>query len=165
MDQFQNLIHEISHLKAGGKFHFSGTLYTLRDQTMAKIKKDGFPDFLKNQIIYFCGPSGPLPDGRLGSCGPTTSKRFDPCHQLFMENSIRITIGKGRRTAAVESDCRAGKHFYFVTYGGLGAYLSSMIQSWRIAAYPELGTEAIFELQVADFPMILAYDGNGGSAF
>lgn len=158
-------MNEFPVLPAGSVFRFSGVLYTLRDSSAKKITLCGVPEFMKGKAVYFCGPSGPQPDGKIGACGPTTSSRFDRYHDFFQNNGIFVTIGKGRRSAQVENDCFSGKHLYLVTYGGLGAFLGSCVKSYKTAAFPELGPEAIFELEVVDFPVIYACDTEGNTIF
>ncbi|MDD5090068.1 MAG: fumarate hydratase C-terminal domain-containing protein [Candidatus Wallbacteria bacterium] len=160
------LIRRIGQMKSGDRIAYSGVLYTLRDASLRAFQAaGGLPVELQGKIAYFCGPSGNAASGRAGACGPTTSRRFDRYQEFFEENGVMVTIGKGRRSDQVAADCAAGKHFYFVTYGGLGALLGSFVTECRTAFLPELGPEAVYCLSVRGFPLMLAYDRNGGSLF
>jgi fumarate hydratase subunit beta len=160
----------IQSLKAGEEVLFDGILYTARDQahkrfteTLAKKKK--LPFALEGQIIYYCGPT-PAPKGRaIGSCGPTTSKRMDEFTPALLKAGLSGMIGKGSRSEAVREAIKRYEAVYFVTYAGCGALLSKYVRKSTLVAYKGLGPEAIYRLEVRDFPLIVGIDARGKSVF
>lgn len=156
----------IKSLKAGQEIFLSGVIYTARDaahkKLLALIKADQpLPFELKNNLIYYTGPT-PAPPGKIiGSAGPTTANRMDKYIQTLYEHGLKATLGKGPRSSPVAAACKKFGAVYFVTYGGLGAYLSQFIKKARVIAFPELEPEAVYELQIKDFPAIVAIDSRG----
>jgi len=161
---------EINTLKAGQEIFLSGTIYTARDQAHKRLTetiKSGrrLPIELKGAIIYYCGPTQ-TPKGKIiGSCGPTTSSRMDTFTPLLLSRGLKAMIGKGDRSKEVKEVIKKYKGVYFVTYAGCGALLSKFVKKAKIAAYSELGPEAILKLEVKDFPLIVAIDANGRSIY
>lgn len=153
-------------LKAGKKLSFSGTIYTARDQAhkrMVEAIKKGkrLPIGLKGQIIYYCGPT-PAPKGKvIGSCGPTTSSRMDEFTPALLKAGVRGMIGKGPRAKAVKDAIKKYKGVYFLTYAGCGALLSKYVKSARPVAYKDLGPEAIYKMEVENFPLVVCIDSTG----
>jgi len=161
---------KIDTLKAGQEFFLSGTIYTARDQAhkrLVEAVKSGkrLPIELEGAIIYYCGPTQ-TPKGKIiGSCGPTTSSRMDTFAPLLLAKGLKAMIGKGARSKEVKEAIRKYKGVYFVTYAGCGALLSKYVKKVEVAAYRDLGPEAILKLEVKDFPLIVAIDANGGSIY
>lgn len=145
-------------------------VYTARDAahqrlTQALEKGERLPFDLKGQTLYYMGPS-PAPPGRLiGAAGPTTSRRLDAYTPRLIAAGIRAMIGKGNRPPEVREAIKKYKAVYFVTIGGAGALLSRSIRKAKVIAYDDLGTEAIWQLEVKDFPAIVANDIHGGDLF
>ncbi len=133
---------------------------------MESIKKrKALPFDLKNQLIYYAGPT-PAPKGMpIGSCGPTTSSRMDAYTLPLLEKGLKGMIGKGKRSEAVIKAIKKFKAVYFIAVGGAAALLATKVKKAKIIAYPELGTEAIYELEVKDFPVIVAIDCKGRNIF
>ena len=160
----------INTLKAGQELLFSGIIYTARDQAhkrLAEAIKKGscLPFELKDAIIYYCGPTQ-TPKGKIiGSCGPTTSSRMDEFTPRLLKHGLKGMIGKGNRSIEVSGAIKKYKGVYFITYAGCGALLSKYVKSVKTVAYADLGPEAILELEVKDFPLIVAIDANGGSVY
>ncbi len=157
---------DISHLKCGQILHLSGLIYTARDQAhkrLAEAIRDqkGLPIPLQGQLIYYCGPTPPREDGLFGSAGPTTSARMDPFTPLLFSAGLTACMGKGPRSEEVRQACMKYKSIYLLTFGGAGAFLAKHITSQRLVAYPDLGTEAIYELTIEEFPAIVAIDSEG----
>jgi fumarate hydratase subunit beta len=157
----------ISSLKAGDRVLISGTLYTARDAAHKKLfdllqKRKKLPIGLKDQIIYYVGPTPAKKGAIIGSAGPTTSSRMDKYTPLLLKHGLLGMIGKGRRSAEVKNAIIKNKAIYFVTFGGAGAYLSKRIKRSEIVSYHELGTEAIRKILVEDFPAVVAIDSKGG---
>lgn len=156
----------IKELKVGDEVLLNGWLYTARDQAHQRLvdslkNEQELPINLKDITIYYTGPTPAKSGEVIGSAGPTTSSRMDVFTPLLLKNGVRAMIGKGKRSKEVISAIREYGCIYFVTIGGAGAWLSQRITQSNIIAYPELGTEAIFQLQVKDFPVIVAIDSEG----
>ena len=157
---------DTGNLKAGDEVLFSGTIYTARDQAHMKLSASLSagrrpPLDLNGQLIYYCGPN-PAPKGKvIGSCGPTTSRRMDNFTSLLLKSGVKGMIGKGSRSKEVVREIKKHKAVYFITHAGCGALLAKQVRSKMIVAYPELGPEAIYRLQVKDFPLIVAVDSKG----
>ena len=111
------------------------------------------------------GPSPAKPDQVIGSAGPTTSSRMDKYAPRLIAAGIRAMIGKGSRSPAVREAIKKYKVVYFATTGGTGAFLSKSIKKSEVIAYEDLGTEAILQLTVEDFPAIVANDIYGEDLF
>ena len=149
---------DLSGLKAGDEVLINGTLYTARDAA----HKKGLPLDLKGQAIYYVGPT-PAKKGKvIGSAGPTTSSRMDKYTPSLLKRGLVAMIGKGKRSPEVVSAIIKNRAVYFAAVGGAGAYLSKRIISSKVVAYPELGTEAVREIVVKDFPAVVAIDPKGG---
>lgn len=157
---------DISRLKTGDEILLSGFIYTARDQAHKRLYealKQGknLPFDLRGAVIYYCGPTK-TPKGKIiGSCGPTTSSRMDEFTPLLLRAGVRAMIGKGGRSKEVIGAIKKYKAVYFLTYSGCGALLSKYIKDNRCVAYKDLGPEAIYRLEVEDFPLIVGIDTNG----
>lgn len=160
----------LENLKAGEEVLFSGVIYTARDQAHQKLvqalKEGKKPPFnLKGQVIYYCGPTS-TPKGKIiGSCGPTTSSRMDSFTPALLAAGLKAMIGKGSRSREVTAAIKKYRAVYFITYAGCGAFLTKYVRSKKLMAYPELGPEAIYKLEVEDFPLIVAADTKGRSIY
>lgn len=163
-------LETIKDLRAGQKVYITGIIYTARDaahKRMIEAIKDGkpLPINIKDQIIYYVGPCPAKPGQVIGSCGPTTSGRVDVYTPQLLAMGLKGMIGKGERSReVVDAMIRYGA-VYFAAVGGAGALLSQRVRSAKVAAYPDLGPEAIYELYVEDFPAIVAIDCHGDSLF
>lgn len=153
-------------LKAGDYVYLTGTIYTARDaahKRMYEALKNGeeLPFDVKNNTIYYMGPS-PAREGRvIGSAGPTTASRMDKYAPSLLDLGLIGMIGKGKRNKAVHEAIVRNKAVYFAAVGGAGALLSKCITSSEVIAYDDLGTEAIRKLTVKDFPVIVVIDSKG----
>lgn len=163
-------LKKLVNLKAGEEVLLSGNIFTARDQAHKRLIeaiKDSKPlpiDF-KASIIYYCGPAK-TPKGKIiGSCGPTTSSRMDAFTPALLKAGLAGMIGKGRRSREVVNSIRKNKAVYFLTYAGCGALLSKYIRKAGPVAYKDLGPEAIFQLEVKDFPVIVAVDAKGRNIY
>jgi len=160
----------VGELKAGEEVLFSGVIYTARDQAHKRLaelikNKKKLPLKLKNQTIYYCGPSA-TPKGRaIGSCGPTTSSRMDEFTEALLGEGLLATIGKGRRSQKVRELIKKFKAIYFIAPAGCGALLATRVRSKRLVCFKELGPEAIYRLEVEDFPLIVGIDPNGNDIY
>lgn len=159
-------IDDVESLQAGDRVLLGGTVYTGRDavhQRLDRLIRSGeqLPFETEGQVIYYVGPSQPKPGWAVGAAGPTSSYRMDPYTPDLLARGIRGMIGKGPRSQAVKEAMKEQRAVYFAAIGGAGALLSQRIRSAEIIAYPELGPEAIYRLEVEDFPLIVAIDCNG----
>ncbi len=150
-------------LKAGDFITIRGKILAARDQThrlLLRLMEEGqpLPVSLKDQLIYYVGPS-PAPPGRvIGAAGPTTSYRMDPYTPTLLALGVAATMGKGKRSEEVREAHQKYQALYLATFGGAGAYLSQCIKAAKVLAFPELGPEALFELEVEDFPAVVIND-------
>ncbi|MFH1879128.1 MAG: FumA C-terminus/TtdB family hydratase beta subunit [Candidatus Omnitrophota bacterium] len=156
-------------LKAGDTVKLSGVIYTARDQAHLRMynmimKGEPLPVELKAQIIYYCGPS-PRGERIIGSCGPTTSGRMDAFSPALMTKGLKGMIGKGKRSAEVKEAIKKYRAVYFLAPGGAGAYLSERVRSCTAAAFEDLGPEAVYRLEVEDFPLIVGVDCLGNDIY
>jgi fumarate hydratase subunit beta len=160
----------IEDLEAGDEVYISGKIYTMRDAAHQKIydmiqKKEKLPFDLKNQVVYYCGPT-PAKDGNvIGSCGPTTSSRMDKYTPLLLKNGLKGMIGKGERSVEVKDAIKKYKAVYFAALGGLGALYADSVKNAKVIAFQELGPEAVYELEVEDFYAIVINDVHGNDYY
>lgn len=160
----------IEKLNIGDSVFISGTIYVARDAAHKRIqemldKKIELPFELKNNIIYYMGPS-PAREGRpIGSAGPTTSGRMDKYAPTLLDLGLKGMIGKGKRNQEVKDAVIRNKAIYFAAIGGAGALLSKAIQKSEIIAFEDLGAEAILKLEVKDFPVIVVMDSDGNDLY
>jgi len=151
---------DIKSLSVGDEALLSGVIYTARDQAhkrLVELIKKGkrLPIDLKNQTIYYCGPTKTRPGKIIGSCGPTTSSRMDAFTQPLLKTGLRGMIGKGNRSKEIARAIKKYNAVYFIAIGGAGAYLSKKVRKLKIAAFKDLGPEAVYKLEVKDFPVIV----------
>lgn len=157
-------------LKAGDYVYITGTIYTARDAAHKRMQEaldagEPLPIEMKDNVIYYMGPS-PAREGRpIGSAGPTTASRMDKYAPKLLDLGLRGMIGKGKRSKEVLDAIVRDKAVYFAAVGGAGALLSKAIQSSEVVAYDDLGTEAIRKLQVKDFPVIVVCDTEGNNLY
>ena len=157
-------------LTTGTRVWLSGVVYTARDAAHKRIvealdKGLPLPFDLEGQVIYYAGPCPPAPGQVIGSLGPTTSGRMDPYTPRLLSEGLGGMIGKGRRNReVVEAVSRYGS-VYFVTIGGAGALLSRTVRKADLVAYLDLGPEAIYRLEIEDFPAIVGIDAFGNDIY
>jgi fumarate hydratase subunit beta len=160
----------IGNLKAGDTVYISGTIYTARDaahKRMAEALENGerLPFDIRNNVIYYTGPSPARPGRFVGSAGPTTAGRMDRYTPSLLDLGLKGIIGKGRRSVDVLDAIVRNGAVYFVATGGAGALLSKAILSSEVIAYEDLGTEAVRRLEVRDFPCIVEIDSHGNDLY
>ena len=161
---------ELAELKYGDYVYITGTIYTARDAAHKRMddsinNKEELPVNLKNNIIYYMGPS-PAREGRvIGSAGPTTSSRMDKYAPKLLDRGLVGMIGKGKRNKEVIDSIIKNGAVYFAAVGGAGAILSKCITDSKVIAYDDLGTEAIRELKVENFPVIVVIDSEGNNLY
>lgn len=157
-------------LHAGDYVYISGTIYSARDAAHKRMKEEieagkDIPIDVKNQTIYYLGPS-PKREGQvIGSAGPTTSSRMDKYTPMMLKMGMTGMIGKGKRSKEVIEEMKKNSAVYFAAVGGAGALLSKCIKKADTVAYEDLGAEAIYKLEVEDFPAIVVIDSKGNNLY
>lgn len=157
-------------LCAGDYVYLTGTIYTARDAAHKRMSEalergEQLPLDMKNNVIYYMGPS-PARSGRpIGSAGPTTASRMDKYAPALMDLGLKGMIGKGKRSQGVKDAILRNGAVYFAAVGGAGALLSRSITASEVIAYEDLGTEAIRKLEVKDFPVIVVMDTQGNDLY
>ncbi|MGN0435551.1 MAG: Fe-S-containing hydro-lyase [Wujia sp.] len=172
---------EVTKLKAGDYVYITGIIYSARDAAHKRMfdtlveaetkagkaldTKDVLPLDLKDNVIYYLGPT-PAREGQvIGSAGPTTSSRMDKYTPLLLDRGLNGMIGKGKRSKEVIDAIVRNKAVYFAAVGGAGALLSKCIKESEVIAYDDLGTEAIRKMKVEDFPVIVVIDSEGNNLY
>ena len=161
---------ELTKLNAGDYVYITGTIYSARDAAHKRMydamkKGEKIPMELKDNVIYYLGPTPAKPGQVIGSAGPTTSSRMDKYTPLLLENGLNGMIGKGKRSKEVIDAIKKNKAVYFAAIGGAGALLSKCIKKSEIIAYDDLGTEAIRKMEVENLPVIVVIDINGNNLY
>ena len=157
-------------LRAGDYVYLTGTIYTARDAAHKRMYEAAaahgeLPVDMRNNVIYYMGPS-PAREGKvIGSAGPTTASRMDKYAPTLLDMGLKGMIGKGRRNQAVKEPVIRNGAVYFAAVGGAGALLSRSILASEVIAYDDLGTEAIRKLEVKDFPVIVVMDSAGNDLY
>ncbi len=154
------------------RVNLTGTLIVARDSAHAKLKErldrgEGLPDYFKQFPVYYAGPAK-TPEGMpSGSFGPTTAGRMDSYVDLFQANGgSMVMLAKGNRSKQVVDACRKHKGFYLGSIGGPAAILAkNCIRKVEVLEYPELGMEAIWRIQVENFPAFIVTDDKGNDFF
>ncbi|CAA7612690.1 fumarate hydratase [Magnetospirillum sp. UT-4] len=150
----------------------TGPMIVARDIAHAKLKErldrgEGLPDYFRRMAVYYAGPAK-TPDGMAsGSFGPTTAGRMDSYVDQFQANGgSMVMIAKGNRSKAVTDACKAHGGFYLGSIGGAAARLAQdCIRKVEVVEYPELGMEAIWRIEVVDFPAFIVVDDKGNDFF
>ena len=159
-----------TELKAGDSILLNGTIYTARDAAhgrLINLLNDGkdLPINMKDEIIYFVGPTPEKQGHVIGSAGPTTSYRMDSYAPRLLDLGLKGMIGKGARNEEVIDAIRRNKAIYFGAIGGAGALISKCITSCEVIAYDDLGAEAIRKLEVKDMPLVVIIDTEGNNLY
>ncbi|MFH0764714.1 MAG: FumA C-terminus/TtdB family hydratase beta subunit [Candidatus Omnitrophota bacterium] len=156
----------IKDLKAGDEVLLSGVIFTARDAAHKRLhdlikKGKRVPINLKDAVVYYCGPAPAAPRHPIGSCGPTTSSRMDAFTPGLLRLGLGGMIGKGARSDEVRKAIKEYVSVYFLATGGIGALLSTKVKSARPILFKELGPEAVYKLEVKDFPITVGIDSKG----
>lgn len=157
-------------LNSGERVLISGTIFTARDAAHKRMITDfksgkKLPFEIKDQTIYYTGPSPTKPEEIIGSSGPTTSYRMDDYTPILLDLGLTGMIGKGERSQTVIDSMKKNTAVYFTVIGGAAALISNAIKSVEIIAYEDLGTEAIRKLEVEDLLSIVTIDSKGNNLF
>lgn len=165
------LSHDVlKDLRAGQEVLLSGTLFTMRDaghkRCLAHLKEQGaLPFDLAGQTLFYAGPTPPTPDRPFGAIGPTTASRMDFATPALMKAGIVATIGKGKRSLDVVRACEEEGGVYFAAVGGIAALLAKCVRSATVIAWEDLGTEALYRLEVEDLPVYVEIDTHGNDLY
>lgn len=154
------------------RLSLTGTIIVARDAAHAKIRErlengEGMPDYFKNHPVYYAGPAK-TPEGfASGSFGPTTAGRMDSFVDQFQSfGGSMVMLAKGNRSAQVREACKAHGGFYLGSIGGPAARLAQdCIRKVEVLEYPELGMEAVWKIEVEDFPAFIVIDDKGNDFF
>lgn len=156
----------LADLRAGDAVELSGGVLTLRDASAARLaqtlaRSEPPPISLEHRIMYAVGPSPAKPGHVIGSAGPTTTARIGRYLPTLFAGGVRAIIGKGELHGADMNAFVERGAVYFAAIGGLGALLAKQISAARVVAFPELGPEALFELELTSFPAVVIIDRHG----
>jgi fumarate hydratase class I len=169
MDEIRNTL---SQYPVKTRVMLTGPMVVARDIAHAKIKErldagEGMPQYMKDYCVYYAGPAK-TPEGYAsGSFGPTTAGRMDSYVDLFQANGgSYVMLAKGNRSKAVTDACHAHGGFYLGSIGGPAAPLAKdCITKVEVLEYPELGMEAVWKIEVHDFPAFIVVDDKGNDFF
>jgi dTMP kinase len=180
------LADERASLSVGEQVLLSGSCYTLRDASIARLarlvtsadSKDGIDSehneaqrvlgLLKDQLIFFVGPTPPHPNAPgqpFGSLGPTTAGRMDTAQIKLMPCGVLASMGKGKRSNEYKQAAQKHGAVYFAAIGGAAAVLAQHVSASEVVAWHELGTEAVMHLTLKDFPAVVAIDARGNDVY
>jgi fumarate hydratase class I len=166
------LRQELTKYPIKTRLSLTGTIVVARDIAHAKLKErldagKGLPQYLKDHIVYYAGPAK-TPEGMAsGSFGPTTAGRMDSYVDLFQQNGgSLVTLAKGNRSKQVTDACKKYGGFYLGSIGGPAAILAqNCIKKVEVLEYPELGMEAVWKIDIQDFPAFVIVDDKGNDFF
>ena len=166
------ILGELSRLPVTTRVLLNGPMIVARDIAHAKLKEridagQGLPDYIKQHPVYYAGPAKTPQGYASGSFGPTTAGRMDSYVDLFQSlGGSRIMLAKGNRSPAVTQACKQHGGFYLGSIGGPAAILAKEnIRKVEVLEYPELGMEAIWKIEVEDFPAFILVDDKGNDFF
>lgn len=166
------ILAELSKYPVTTRLSLNGTIVVARDIAHAKLKEridngEGLPQYIKDHPVYYAGPAKTPAGYPSGSFGPTTAGRMDSYVDLFQENGgSMVMIAKGNRSKAVTDACQKHGGFYLGSIGGPAAILAKEnIKKVEQLEYPELGMEAIWKIEVVDFPAYILVDDKGNDFF
>ena len=168
----REILAELSKHTVKTRVALTGTIVVARDIAHAKLQErldrgEGMPDYMKNHPVYYAGPAK-TPDGMpTGSFGPTTAGRMDSYVDAFQaEGGSMVMLAKGNRSQAVTQACHKHGGFYLGSIGGPAAVLAqNNITKVEVLEYPELGMEAVWKIEVKDFPAFIVVDDKGNDFF
>ena len=168
----RNVLAELTKYPVSTRLSLSGTIIVARDIAHARLKErldrgEDLPQYFKDHPVFYAGPAKTPAGMPCGSMGPTTAQRMDPYVDLFQSHGgSMIMIAKGNRMQQVTDACKKYGGFYLGSIGGPAAVLSSDgIKSIECVEYPDLGMEAIWKIEVEDFPAFILVDDKGNDFF
>lgn len=163
-------LEKIKDLRAGDTILLSGEIYTGRDAAHKRLidlldAGKELPINIKDETIYYVGPSPAKPGQVIGSAGPTTSYRMDPYAPRLLDLGLKGMIGKGSRNKEVIDGIKRNKCIYLGAIGGAAALIGKSIIKSEIIAYEDLGAEAIRRIEVKDMPLVVIIDSEGNNLY
>ncbi len=168
----KDILAELAKHPVTTRVSLTGTMIVARDSAHAKLKEridagQGLPDYIKNHPVYYAGPAKTPVGFASGSFGPTTAGRMDSYVDLFQANGgSLVMLAKGNRSKAVTDACKKHGGFYLGSIGGPAAILAQdNITKVEVLDYPELGMEAVWKIEVKDFPAFIIVDDKGKDFF
>ncbi|MBE7087980.1 MAG: Fe-S-containing hydro-lyase [Clostridiales bacterium] len=161
---------QVKSLRAGDSVLLSGTILTARDCAHKRLislinENKELPFSLKDAFIYYAGPCPAKPDMASGSCGPTTSARMDSFAPTLLDLNLGGMIGKGEMCEEVRQALIKNCAVYFAAIGGAGALYAKCIKNSECIAFEDLLSEAVYKLEIKDFPVVVAMDCHGESIY
>ena len=161
---------EVKELHAGNSVLLSGIILTARDCAHRRIKEimergEKLPFEIEGAYIYYAGPCPAKPGMASGSCGPTTSARMDSFAPALLDAGLGGMIGKGEMRKDVREAVVRNCKVYFAAIGGAGALYAEAIKKSECIAFPDLLSEAVYRLEVENFPAVVAFDCYGQSIY
>ena len=161
---------KLSSLKAGDSILLSGVIYSARDaahKRLIELLNEGkeLPLNIKDETIYYVGPSPAKPGHVIGSAGPTTNYRMDAYAPRLLDLGLKGMIGKGARNEEVIDSIKKNGAVYFGAIGGAAALIAKSITKSEIIAYEDLGAEAIRRMEVKDMPLVVIIDSEGNNLY
>jgi fumarate hydratase, class I len=163
---------ELSKHPVKTRVSLTGTVVVARDIAHAKLQErldrgEGLPDYLKNHPVYYAGPAKTPTGMATGSFGPTTAGRMDSYVEAFQKaGGSLVMLAKGNRSKAVLNACKSYGGFYLGSVGGPAARLAQdCIRKVEVLEYPELGMEAVWRIEVEDFPAFIVVDDKGNDFY
>ena len=161
---------KLKDLKAGDSILLSGVIYSSRDaahKRLIDLLDEGkeLPLNIKDETIYYVGPSPAKPGNVIGSAGPTTSYRMDAYAPRLMDLGLKGMIGKGARNREVIHAIVRNNGVYFGAIGGAAALIAKSIVKSEIIVYEDLGAEAIRRMEVKDMPLVVIIDSEGNNLY
>jgi fumarate hydratase subunit beta len=159
---------DLDRLCAGDSVELTGRVISFRDASAARLVRaleagDALPLSLENQVLYAVGPSPPKPGQIIGSAGPTTTARMARFLPALFAAGVRAIIGKGELHGDDVTPFVTHGAVYFAAIGGLGALLAKQISSADVIGYSDLGSEALYSLEIKAFPAVVIIDRAGGN--
>ena len=168
----KEILAELSRHPVTTRLALTGPLVVARDSAHAKLKErvdagQGLPDYFKNHPVYYAGPAKTPTGYASGSFGPTTAGRMDSYVDLFQsQGGSMVMLAKGNRSKAVTDACKKHGGFYLGSIGGPAAILAKEhIKKVEVLEYAELGMEAVWKIEVEDFPAFILIDDKGNDFF
>jgi fumarate hydratase class I len=168
----KEILHDLSQYPVTTRVSLNGPLIVARDIAHAKLKErldagQGLPQYLKDHPVYYAGPAKTPTGYASGSFGPTTAGRMDSYVDPFQaQGGSMVMLAKGNRSAQVTNACKKHGGFYLGSIGGPAAILAKEnIKKVELLEYPELGMEAVWKIDVQDFPAFILVDDKGNDFF
>ena len=168
----KDILAQLSKYPPKTRLSLTGTLIVARDLAHAKLRElldagKGLPDYFKNHPVYYAGPAKTPAGYASGAFGPTTAGRMDCYIDQFQEaGGSMISLAKGNRSKQVRDACKKHGGFYLATIGGTAANVAKdCIKKVEVQEFPEFGMEAIWRIEVVDFPAFIVIDDKGNDFF